>query len=123
MGVLIEITLPWPPLTLMPNAKRRAHWSSYSKDAKSYREACWALARKALGRKLFASCPAVEINFYPPDARNRDDDGMIGAFKNGRDGIADAIRWDDKHWRPQYHFHPPHRPDGKVVVVLREAQT
>lgn len=118
----ITITLPWPPVAVTPNAKRRAHWSKYRKPAKQYREECRIETLAALRRHRFSAPPVVQIHFHPPDARYRDDDGMIGAFKNGRDGVADAIRWDDRHWRPAYHFHPPHRPDGKVVVVLCEAQ-
>lgn len=116
----ITVTLPWPPLALTPNTKRRKHWGRYVGPARKYRAECWAETLGALLGHRFGQPPSVEIHFYPPDARHRDDDGMIGAFKNGRDGVADAIRWDDKHWRPTYHFHPPHRPGGKIVVILRE---
>ena len=114
------ITLPWPDSRLTPNAKRRVHWTRYVKPAKAARFDTCNAVRAVIGRHRFAAPPAVEVHFYPPDARHRDDDGMIGAFKHARDGIADAIRHDDSTWRPTYHFHPPHQPDGKVVVVLTE---
>lgn len=114
----IRIVCPWPPGALTPNAKRRLHWSRYSPVAKRYRIACWTLAREALGLARFAAPPSVKIEFHPPDARHRDDDNMVGAFKAGRDGIAEAIAFDDRHWRPAYTFHPPHRPAGQVVVTI-----
>jgi crossover junction endodeoxyribonuclease RusA len=92
-----KIALPWPPKVLSPNA--RVHWSVKSKAAKSYRKACWALCVEAKIDK-----PATEgrlhlwLEFYPPDRRARDDDNMIAAFKNGRDGIADALGVDDKRF-------------------------
>jgi crossover junction endodeoxyribonuclease RusA len=118
VGASITIRLPWPPACLSPNAKRRKHWSSYIGTAKEYRNTCFWLAREAVGRRIFSAPPQVEIAFFPPDARHRDDDNTIGAFKHGRDGIAEAIRHDDASWRPAYTFHAPHRPDGLVVVVL-----
>lgn len=93
----IEVTLPWMPKDLSPNA--RVHWSKKSKAAKAYRAACSALCKEA---KLIA--PATEgrlhlwLDFYPPDHRSRDDDNLIASFKSGRDGIADALGIDDKRF-------------------------
>lgn len=117
-SLTISVTLPWPPAALTPNQKRKNLWFKYRKTEADYRQSCWWATREVLGRRRFASLTAVEIHFYPPDLRIRDDDGMIGQFKNGRDGVAQATRIDDRHWRPQYHFHPPHYPSGKIVVVL-----
>ena len=119
MGSLsITVTLPWPSPKLTLNFKRRHHWSKYYETARAYKATCFALTKKVLGRQRFAALDLVEIDFFPPDLRARDDDGMIGQFKNGRDGVADAIGIDDKHFRPAYRFHPPHRPDGKIVVTM-----
>lgn len=38
------------------------------------------------------------IDFYPPDKRKRDDDGLLASFKPFRDGIADAMRIDDNRF-------------------------
>lgn len=116
-----EVTFPWPPACLSPNAKRASHWSRYQGPAADYRWQCQVLTLAAIGRYRFKEPPKVEAHYYPPDARRRDDDNMTGAFKHGRDGIADAIRHDDHKWRPINHFHPPHRPDGKVVVILEDS--
>lgn len=117
---MIQIDLPWPDARLTPNAKRRKHWSRYLKPAREAKQAACVQALAAMGRYRFAQPPLVEVHFHPPDGRARDDDGMIGAFKHARDGIAAAIRHDDSTFRPSYHFHPPHRPHGKVVVMLIE---
>jgi len=92
-----EVTLPWHPKGLSPNA--RLHWAAKAKQAKAYRLACFALCIEAKLTK-----PETEgrlhlwIDFYPPDRRHRDDDNMIAAFKAGRDGIADALGIDDKRF-------------------------
>ena len=109
------VNLPWPPACLSPNAKRRLHWRVYHGPAKAYRELCWALtlATGAKGRLL-------AITFYPPDRRGRDDDSMIGQYKHGRDGVADALGIDDKHFRPSYLFASP-CPPGRIEVRIGEA--
>lgn len=114
----VILTLRWPPPALFPNRRLSLHWSKSHRQKKEYREEAFWLARSAMRRFRFADPPAVEVSFFPPDSRSRDDDGMIGAFKNARDGIAAAIGFDDATWRPVYTFHPPQRPDGKIVVVL-----
>jgi len=93
----MKIILPWPPNQLSPNA--RVHWSVKSKHAKAYRETCFALCREA---KLVK--PETEgrlhlwLTFVPPDRRHRDDDNLVASFKNGRDGIADALGIDDRRF-------------------------
>lgn len=59
----------------------------------------------------------INVEFYPPDRRNHDDDGCIGAFKSARDGIADALGVDDKRFRAVYWFMEPEKP-GKIVVRI-----
>ena len=39
------------------------------------------------------------ITFYAPDKRHRDDDNLVAQFKNGRDGVADALGINDKRFR------------------------
>jgi crossover junction endodeoxyribonuclease RusA len=95
-----EITLPWPPSALSPNA--RVHWSKKSKMAKEYRRACFDLTIEAVSSGF--SIPKSDklslwIDFYPPDRRKRDDDNCISSFKNGRDGLAQALGIDDSKFR------------------------
>lgn len=94
----MELTLPWPPRELSPNA--RVHWSKRSKAAKAYRKACWALCLEAGLRSIpWDGDVHLWIDFYPPDRRPRDDDNMVAAFKSGRDGLADALGVNDKRFR------------------------
>ena len=94
----MNVTLPWPPKDLSPNA--RIHWSRRSKAAKAYRRACHVLTLEAGIRGVdWAGDIHLWIDFYPPDRRHRDDDNMVAAFKAGRDGMADAMGLDDKRFR------------------------
>lgn len=117
------VTLPWPDKRLTPNAKRRKHWRSYQPAIKADRALAGQIAALTLplsAKKAIAASEghiAVTIRFYPPDARLRDDDGMIGAFKHMRDGLADAIGVDDRRFRPHYFFEDPAKP-GRVEVTF-----
>lgn len=117
----ITLELPWPPKELTPNAKRRKHWTAYRGKSARYRETCFWLTKAELsGHGMPCGLKIRSITFYPPDRRRRDDDGMIGAFKSGRDGVADALGVDDHTFRPAYHFAEPVK-EGRVVIVIGEA--
>ncbi len=112
------IELPSPPKELNANFKRRHHWSAYRPHTKQYRHDCFWLTEKQLDRKLDVSgALPIQIEFYPPDRRLRDDDGMISAFKAGRDGMADAFGVNDNVFKPTYVICEPVK-GGKVVVKL-----
>lgn len=117
----MKIILPWPDKRLTPNAKRRKHWRSYQPAIKADREAAALLTTVALPLALKRAVAASEgkialtVSFYPPDARRRDDDGMVSAFKHQRDGIADALGVDDHRFRPHYFFEEPEKP-GRVEI-------
>lgn len=113
-----SVTFPWPPTCLTPNAKRRTHWRTYQRPAKDYRALCGVLTRSARLRIGAGDVPVVmTITFNPPDRRRRDDDGMIGAFKHGRDGLADGLGVDDSWFRPTYVRGEPVK-GGAVTVTL-----
>lgn len=117
------VTLAWPDRRLTPNAKRRKNWRAYQPAIKADRAAACILTRAVVPVSAREAIAATEgkipltIRFYPPDARLRDDDGIIGAFKHMRDGIADALGVDDHMFLPDYQFMEPHKP-GRVEVVL-----
>lgn len=92
-----EVALPWPPSILSPNA--RAHWAAKNRAVKLYREDCAWLTKAAGLRVDWDGFVHVWITFCPPDRRHRDDDNCIGAFKHGRDGMAQALGIDDKRFR------------------------
>lgn len=117
----MKIILPWPDKRVFPNFKRGTHWRAYRDAEKAGRElghalACEALTwpqRQEIGDR--SHMIPLKVTFYPPDRRNRDDDGMVGAFKHYRDGIADALKVDDRRFRAHYFFEEPAKP-GRVEV-------
>lgn len=114
------IELPWPPKVLSPN--NRAHWTRKLEPRQRYRLDCYMLAKGwlATSREWRPSpdCPLpIKVTFCPPDRRHRDDDNMIGSFKSGRDGLADALGVNDRLFRPEYHFAEPVK-GGLITVEL-----
>jgi crossover junction endodeoxyribonuclease RusA len=94
----LRIILPWPPKTLSPNT-RHAHWSQLAKAKKDYRAACaeQAIAQGAAARMFPGKC-TVTMVFVQPDRRARDLDNLIAAMKSGLDGLADALKANDRDW-------------------------
>lgn len=113
------VTLPWPDKKLSPNA--RQHWGALATAKKAARaEANWqALADlPAQVRQDIAEGAGripIQVTFFPPDNRRRDDDNMVAAFKASRDGLADALLVDDRRFRPHYVFADPEKP-GRIEV-------
>jgi crossover junction endodeoxyribonuclease RusA len=98
-----KVTLPWPPKELSPNSN--LHWAKKAKKKKEYRVACWALALEAkLATPAGEGKIPIEITFYPPDKRHRDADNMVAAIKSGLDGLADALKVNDKRFLPSFYF-------------------
>jgi crossover junction endodeoxyribonuclease RusA len=111
-----SVVLPWPPNELKPNA--RPHWAAKAKAAKSYRNACRLLAKKA---KLVAPEEGpiqVVVTFFPPDRRNRDDDNCIASFKSGRDGVADALGVDDHRFKTSSSLSQDTHKGGMVMLTV-----
>ena len=95
---MMEVTLPWPPSALSPNA--RVHWRRRAVIARQYRDACFVLARNAGLKSVPWEGPIqLQLDFIPPTRHARDDDNLIAAFKSGRDGLARALRVDDKRFQ------------------------
>lgn len=93
---MIELTLPWPPKELSPNA--RLHWAKLAKVKKAYREACaWTAMEQGL-RKVATRKLHLSLVFYPPTRRAYDLDNALARMKAGLDGLADVMQLDDKHW-------------------------
>lgn len=111
----MTITLPWPPSTLSPNA--RLHWSAAARAKKSYRLACWACAKEQ-GAKAHSGPLTLRLDFYPPDRRSYDHDNLLARMKAGLDGLADAMKIDDKNFRPSVHVMPD--IGGMVKIHIAE---
>jgi crossover junction endodeoxyribonuclease RusA len=115
---VILVALPWPDKRVSPNYRQSHHWRSYAPAVKAQRFQAHQLALAAFmpNRPKFDSERIlVEVHFYPPDRRGRDEDGMIGSAKSAIDGIADALNVDDKRFRCTYWFHAPEKP-GRIEV-------
>lgn len=119
---MIQITLPWPPAALLPNNRNGRHWSSTQGPKEAYKDTVYKLCRQSLGY-VYPDLPEgpvrLLIQFYPPDRRKRDDDGMIGAFKHGRDMVALALGVDDVRFRPTYEICEPVK-GGDVILTIQK---
>lgn len=118
------IELPWPPKELSPNA--RIHHMEKAKATKAYREtAYWLTAAHGEFRGAANLLPEGEvklrIEFYPPDRRRRDLDGMFSSIKAGLDGIADAICVNDQRFGFDISRRPPVK-NGRVVITIGEGE-
>jgi crossover junction endodeoxyribonuclease RusA len=91
----ISVETGWPMPKLWPNS--RAHrMQVWRAQQAATREAFWATnIVKPRDWKPDGSRFKLTIRAHPSVARNRDDDGMIGACKAYRDGIAHALKVDD----------------------------
>lgn len=116
--VLGELQLPWPDRRLHPNA--RVHWAQRSKATRSARSDARLMAMQAgwHGLRLPEGRLHLWIDFYPPDKRRRDDDGLLAAFKAARDGLADALRIDDSRFVSHPMLRDEVRKGGQVVVRI-----
>jgi crossover junction endodeoxyribonuclease RusA len=113
---MIEITVPYPPKELNPNTK--SHWAQKMAYVKGYRSACKAVASES-SHFVPDGDLVLDLEFYPPDNRRRDDDNMIASFKAGRDGIAEALEIDDVKFQLRVRTKEKF-PGGKVVVRIYE---
>lgn len=100
-GGMLELTLPWPPKDLSPNA--RVHWAKLAIAKKAYRFDCAMLAMEQ-GAKPMQGPVSALITFYPPDKRQRDWDNQIASIKSLIDGVSDAIKVNDRDFRMTFAF-------------------
>lgn len=111
-----RVLLPWPPSALSPNS--RSHWAVRARAAKSYRAECCWLAKAADLRVSDEGVIHVGITFFPPSRHHFDDDNLVGRFKAGRDGLADALRVNDRRFRIHPALSDEVRPGGAVLVEI-----
>ena len=113
---MIEFELPWPSKDLSPNT--RLHWAKKAKAVRMARSEAENIAkghcRPLEGRILF------ELEFFPPDRRRYDDDGLLARMKSARDGIADALGVDDRRFVTQFSVSENVVKGGKVSIRMSE---
>jgi hypothetical protein len=78
-------------MRLPSTANLREHWAAKAKRASEHR----AAARMVLGTRARGFVPAI-VTLTRVAPRRLDDDNLAAAFKNIRDGVADAIGVDDR---------------------------
>lgn len=112
------LLLPWPVRDLHPNA--RVHFMALAKVKKAARQsAAWATKAAWSGLELPAEGRLhLWIDFYPPDRRHRDDDGLLSSMKAARDGIADALGINDSRFVSHPYIKDEIRKGGVVEIRI-----
>lgn len=111
----MRVTLSWPDSRLSPNA--RLHWRNRAKVAKTAKSAAYYLARAA-GAEAPASGPIpLLITFYPPDNRARDMDNAIASMKSALDGLAEAMKVNDRRFVLTFAWGAAAKP-GRVEIAI-----
>lgn len=115
---MLEIILPWPSRDLHPNS--RCHWAVKAKATRIARAQAYALAVKAGSAGINLPDGRVHCfwDFYPPDRRKRDDDGLLSSVKAARDGLADALGIDDSRFVSHPYIREETRKGGGVRVRI-----
>jgi crossover junction endodeoxyribonuclease RusA len=107
------IELPWPAPCLSANA--RVHWRRKSAATKIHREWAYFAALEARPKHPNGDIP-VSVTFYPPNNR-LDRANMPHLVKAYFDGIADAMKINDRRFLPSFHFAEPVK-GGRVIVRI-----
>lgn len=113
--ILPQIILPWPATPLWPNARK--HRQIVAAHRKDQRNTAHLIACEAGFHRLTVPSGVVTVNicFCPPSRRDFDSDNASAAMKGAVDGIADALRLDDK-WFQLVPFRGERSKDGGVIV-------
>ena len=112
----MRFLLPWPYHGLWPN--HRPSPFAKARATKAYRFHTAALARQAK-----ASPGPIRVTFCPmPKGPKPDMDNCIAAFKAGQDGLADAMKVNDRHLSITYAMGERCR-DGGIIVEISASET
>lgn len=98
----MKIILPYPPRDLMPNRKNGKHFRS-TKDIKdkAFKDAYYcALENKPAIPLSKDGKYKISLVYFQKDKINRDLDNLLAASKSQIDGIAKALKIDDKQFAP-----------------------
>ncbi len=118
------IVLPFPPATLSGHANGNGRWRKIA-VTKDWREKARKAAIDALSPVLIASLPEhedihVHVSFFPPDRRG-DRFNYPNRLKPVVDGIADALKVNDRRFHPHFYFCPIDRVNPRVEVRIATA--
>ena len=118
---MIQITLPWPPAALSPNAASPGAWRKKQTAAKAYRHLCGMECMAQGVRKTGWSHAHADITIHAPTARGYDIDNALARIKQGLDAISAAIGVDDRSWDISIRKGVK-MPNGRVVVVMTDVR-
>lgn len=112
-----EITLPWPPARLSPNAGYTRNFWAKASAARKYRDDCLILLKTQPVPKLYGPV-MLDMTFCPPTKRLADLDNLLARSKQGIDALAERMGVDDKLFEFTLRRGDPVK-HGKVVVSIR----
>lgn len=91
------VVLPFPDSSLMPNRKNGHHWAKTNEIKKSAFLEAYSITYKSMPMNIENG---LQITFYTPDKRKRDNDNLLSAMKPYLDGMAKALKIDDTNFNP-----------------------
>ena len=112
------IKLPFPPAELFPNRSSGKHWASLYKLKQAYKEDCFLLTLASVQGLVAIGDIRVTLIYVMPDKRHRDVDNCLAASKAGLDGMAAALKVDDKKFQPVTVYRIPGVKPGCLIVQL-----
>ncbi|MDO8344800.1 MAG: hypothetical protein Q7T48_16475 [Cellvibrio sp.] len=116
----MNIVLPYPDKALSPNS--RCHWSQKARAAKKARSDAFYITRAAgIDESVFAGCEHklhLWIDVYPKTKNYPDADNVLSSLKSALDGIADALRLNDRKFIPHPFVKAETHLGGKVVIRI-----
>lgn len=111
-----SLTLTWPTAGLFPNKK--SHWAKKADEVLKYRSDCYYLTKHQIKAfKWHGGFIPLNIVFHAPNNRH-DLDGCLSALKAGLDGVAEALKVNDKFFRGIAIDFGEVKKGGEVIVQL-----
>jgi crossover junction endodeoxyribonuclease RusA len=122
---MLTITLPFPSPDLMPNRRLGKHWTATNGAKQQAWNDAYTLTHQAMQGYRGPWHPTngrvpVSLTFWAPDNRRRDLDNLLAASKSALDGVAAALKMDDRAFEPITLRHGPVSKLGGLVVVIGE---
>ena len=112
------IVLPFPPSAL--SGHQGGRWRAKADVVRKWRAWAFAAALEAKATVRHNGDIRVSVAFYPPDNRG-DRVNFPNRCKPIFDGIADAMKVNDKRFAPSFSYHDPVKP-GRVEIVIGGAE-
>ena len=111
---LPTILLPWPPSSL--SGHNTGHWRAKADVVRKHRE--WA-RNAVMAANVHVDGEGdiqIKVRFVPPDNRG-DRTNFPNRIKPVFDGIADALKVNDRRFLPSFEFAPAEKPGCLEIVI------